>query len=65
MTLATLLQGVAVVLALEGLLYAIAPGAMRRALRALSAAPEERLRVGGIAAAAIGVAVAWALQGGA
>ena len=63
MTPGTLLQGVAVVLAVEGLLYAIAPGAMRRALLALSAAPEERLRLGGLAAAVIGVAVAWVLHG--
>jgi len=63
MTLASLLQGVAVVLALEGLAYAIAPGAMRRALAALAAAPEGRLRQGGLAAAIIGIALAWALKG--
>ena len=63
MSLWTLLQGVAVVLAIEGLLYAIAPGAMRRALLALSAATEDRLRLGGLAAAAIGIAMAWVLQG--
>lgn len=63
MTMAGLLQGVAVVLAVEGLVYAVAPGAMRQVLAALSAAPEDRLRLGGLAAAGLGVAVAWALQG--
>jgi uncharacterized protein YjeT (DUF2065 family) len=63
MTITALLQAVAVVLAIEGLLYALAPGAMRRALATLLAAPEERLRTGGLVAAAIGIAVAWALRG--
>nr|WP_211847833.1 DUF2065 domain-containing protein [Neoroseomonas eburnea] len=58
-----LLQGVAVVLALEGIAYALAPGAMRRALARLAEAPEHRLRVGGLVAAAIGVALAWLLKG--
>nr|WP_246522337.1 DUF2065 domain-containing protein [Neoroseomonas terrae] len=57
-----LLQGVAVVLALEGIAYALAPGAMRRALRALAEAPEQRLRLGGLVAAVAGVGLAWALQ---
>lgn len=56
-----MLAGVGVVLAVEGLLYAVAPEAMRRAVAALAAQPEQRLRAGGIAAAIIGVALAWAL----
>lgn len=64
MTLTGLLQGVAVVLALEGIAYALAPGAMRRALSALAAAPEQRLRLGGLLAAVLGVGLAWALKGG-
>ena len=63
MTLAGLLQGVAVVLALEGIAYAVAPGAMRRALAMLALAPEQRLRLGGLVAAGLGVAIAWLLQG--
>ncbi|MBR0659953.1 DUF2065 family protein [Neoroseomonas oryzicola] len=62
MTLINLLQGVAVVLALEGLLYAVAPGAMRRALRSLAEAPEQRLRVGGLVAAMLGIGLAWLLK---
>lgn len=64
MTLTGLLQGVAVVLALEGIAYALAPGAMRRALSALAEAPEQRLRLGGLLAAVLGVGLAWALKGG-
>jgi len=63
-TLTGLLQGVAVVLALEGIAYALAPAAMRRALTALAEAPEQRLRLGGLVAAVLGVAIAWMLKGG-
>ncbi len=59
MTFTTLLQGIAVALALEGLVYAIAPGFMRRALASLAEAPEARLRLGGLIAAAGGIGLAW------
>ena len=64
MTLGQVLAGVAVVLALEGLLYAAFPAAMRRAIAAIAAVPEQRLRTGGLAAAAIGIAVAWVITRG-
>jgi len=57
-----LLQGVAVVLAIEGLVYAIAPGLMRRAMASLAEAPEARLRVGGLIAATLGIGLAWLLK---
>ncbi len=59
MGLNEVLAGVAVVLAVEGLLYAVAPGAMRRAIASLAALPEDRLRLGGLAAAGLGIALAW------
>ena len=59
MTFTTLLQGIAVALALEGLVYAIAPSFMRRALASLAEAPEARLRLGGLIAAAGGIGLAW------
>lgn len=62
MSLTTLLQGIAVVLALEGLAYAIAPGFMRRALASLAETPEARLRIGGLIAAAGGIGLAWVLR---
>ena len=55
------LAGIGVVLAVEGLLYAIAPAAMRRAVASLAQQPEARLRAGGLAAAVLGVALAWVL----
>jgi hypothetical protein len=62
-TFTGLLQGVAVVLALEGIAYAVAPEAMRRGLVALIQASEQRLRIGGLVAAILGVSVAWLLNG--
>ena len=58
MTPAELVAGVAVVLAIEGLLYALAPSAMRRALLAMAATADARLRWGGVAAAAAGILLA-------
>lgn len=63
MTFTGLLQGVAVVLALEGIAYALAPEAMRRGLVMLIQASEQRLRIGGLVAAVLGVSIAWLLNG--
>lgn len=63
MTFTGLLQGVAVVLALEGIAYALAPEAMRRGLVMLIQASEQRLRIGGLIAAVLGVGIAWMLNG--
>ncbi|MFO0154114.1 MAG: DUF2065 domain-containing protein [Alphaproteobacteria bacterium] len=62
MSFTTLLQGIAVVLALEGLAYAIAPAFMRRVLASLAETPEARLRLGGLIAAAGGIGLAWLLK---
>ena len=62
MTFGTLMMGLAVAIAIEGLVYAIAPAAMQRALASLATAPPERLRLGGLAAAVLGVALAWVLK---
>jgi uncharacterized protein YjeT (DUF2065 family) len=63
-TLEHLLAGFAVAVAIEGLVYALFPGVMRRVLATLALAPEERLRAGGLVAACLGVGVAWLLAGG-
>ncbi|UFN50567.1 DUF2065 domain-containing protein [Roseomonas sp. OT10] len=61
MTGAQLLAGLGVALALEGLAYAVAPGLMRRAVATLAATPEERLRLGGLVAAVLGIGAAFLL----
>ncbi|MFC3126350.1 DUF2065 domain-containing protein [Pseudoroseomonas globiformis] len=53
-----LLAGIAVVAALEGLLYAAFPEAMRRTLTGIASAPPQRLRIAGLGVAVLGVAVA-------
>ncbi|HWL79955.1 MAG TPA: DUF2065 domain-containing protein [Roseomonas sp.] len=58
MTVLQLIAGGAVVLALEGLLYAAFPAAMQRALAGLTGLPPERLRIAGLVMAAAGVALA-------
>ncbi len=54
MTVAGLLAGIGLVLALEGLIYAAFPDAVRRAVSTLAALPESTLRGLGLAIAAGG-----------
>lgn len=61
MTWQHLLAGLAVAVAIEGLVYALFPVFMRRVLATLALAPEERLRMGGLIAACLGVGIAWLL----
>lgn len=51
------------VLVIEGLVLALMPGMPRRMMAALAAAPETRVRIGGIVAIALGVAVVWLVRG--
>ena len=55
-------RGLAVVVSLEGWACAICIGFMRRALASLAEAPESRLRLGGLIAAAGGIGLAWLLK---
>ncbi|MCS6854364.1 MAG: DUF2065 domain-containing protein [Elioraea sp.] len=57
MTAVGLLAGVGLVLALEGLMYAAFPDAVRRALATLLELPEATLRGLGLAVAATGAAL--------
>jgi uncharacterized protein YjeT (DUF2065 family) len=59
MHLDQVLAGAAVVLALEGLAYAIFPEAMRRTIAAVAQVPQGRLRAGGLVAATAGIGLAW------
>jgi uncharacterized protein YjeT (DUF2065 family) len=57
------LVGIGMVLVIEGVLWAIAPRFGFRMLKAAVETPEEKLRIGGAAAVAIGVLVIWLVRG--
>lgn len=52
----------ALVLVIEGVLYALAPEGMRRVAVRTAAAPAQTLRGAGLAAACIGVMLVWVLR---
>jgi uncharacterized protein len=53
----------ALVLVLEGLLWAVSPGSMKRAAATALTLANEQLRIGGLAAVAVGVLLVWLLRG--
>lgn len=57
-----LLVALGLVFVLEGLLYAAAPRAMKRAVATLVTQPETTVRVSGLAAAVIGVVIVWLVR---
>lgn len=58
-----LLTALGLVLVIEGVLYALAPDAMRRMAARAALLPSESLRMGGLVATAAGVACVWMLRG--
>lgn len=58
-----LLAGFAIFLIIEGLAYALAPHFIVRMARLLPHVPEDQLRLLGLGAVTIGVAIVWLLQG--
>ncbi|MGY6570768.1 MAG: DUF2065 domain-containing protein [Salinarimonas sp.] len=58
-----LITALGLVLAVEGILFAAFPNAIRRALYEASQSPPERLRVTGIVCAVIGIAIIWLVRG--
>lgn len=56
------LTALALAIAIEGALYALFPGPMRAMLARVQDMPESALRVGGVAACALGVALAWLVR---
>ena len=54
--------GVGLVLVIEGLLWALAPGLGRRLLEIAATTPEQQLRTGGAAAVAFGVLLVWLVR---
>jgi uncharacterized protein len=58
-----LATAVALVLVLEGLLWAVSPGTMKRAAALALGLADEKLRFGGLAAVALGVMLVWLVRG--
>lgn len=57
------LTALALVLVIEGLFLAAVPHRLRQILELLAEVPPEQLRIGGLAAAALGVFAVWLLRG--
>lgn len=58
-----LIVALGLVLIIEGLLYAAAPGFVRRMAMEVPNIAEQSLRIGGVIAIAIGVFVVWLVRG--
>ncbi|MEJ8474723.1 DUF2065 domain-containing protein [Roseibium algae] len=58
-----LVVALGLVLALEGTLYALAPGGMKSMMRSALEAPEQTLRMAGLFALALGVLLVWFVRG--
>ncbi|MBV2358238.1 DUF2065 domain-containing protein [Thalassococcus sp. CAU 1522] len=62
MTGTDILTGIALVLVIEGLVYALAPSLVERLLEALRAMPVETRRTLGLATVATGLILLWIAQ---
>lgn len=58
-----LATGLGLALAIEGLLYAVAPVLMKRVMTTALGTPEQTLRFAGLVTAAIGVGIVWLVRG--
>lgn len=58
-----LITAIGLVFVIEGLIYALAPGVMKRMAAMASGMEESQLRIAGLAAAAFGVVVVWLIRG--
>jgi uncharacterized protein YjeT (DUF2065 family) len=58
-----LLTALALVLVLEGVLWAVVPDGMKRAAVAALGMENQKLRAGGLIAAALGVFLVWLVRG--
>ncbi len=57
------LTALALVLVIEGVIYAAFPAAMKRLVETVLTRSEDTLRKGGIAAAVVGIVCVWFLRG--
>ncbi|GGC04074.1 hypothetical protein GCM10011363_20950 [Marivita lacus] len=58
----TVIHGLALVMIIEGLAYALAPSLLERMLEAMRAMPLDMRRLIGVSSLATGVAMLWILQ---
>ncbi len=58
-----LIVAIGLVLALEGTLYALAPGGMKNMMRSALNIPDQTLRITGLVALALGVLIVWVIRG--
>lgn len=56
------LTAIALILVIEGIVYALLPETMKRMAARTMTTPAQALRVGGLIAACIGVILVWALR---
>lgn len=61
--MADFLTGIAFFLIIEGLVYALAPSALKRMADYLPRIPESQLRGSGLAAVGLGVLMVWFIRG--
>lgn len=57
------LTALGLVLALEGTLYALAPGGMKNVMVSALKTPDQALRIAGLVALALGVLIVWLVRG--
>ncbi len=57
-----LVTALGLVLAIEGTLYAAAPGGLKAMMRQAQETPDNVLRIGGLVALAIGVVLVWLVR---
>jgi uncharacterized protein YjeT (DUF2065 family) len=58
-----LITALGLAIAIEGVLYALFPDGMKKMMTHTLAQPSNHLRIAGLAAAAVGVAVVWLVRG--
>ena len=57
-----IVQAVGLVFVIEGLIYAVAPGGMRRMMAELPKLTDEQIRFAGVGTLALGVAIVWLVR---
>ncbi|HKO10188.1 MAG: DUF2065 domain-containing protein [Alphaproteobacteria bacterium] len=61
--MADFLTALGLVLVIEGVLYALFPGTMRRMMALMITQPPMAVRAAGLAGAALGVVIVWLVRG--